>query len=106
MQDKSIEGRQGQTLADMKEGIIYTDNVAFKSEIDSEARKKNTQLEKMFDGYTKKLRLLERNNALLKGQFESMKNEYNRLLEYKDTLKEGDKVKINTNEIKIKDPEN
>ena len=35
-----------------------------------------------------------------------MKNEYNRLLEYKDTLKEGDKVKINTNEIKIKDPEN
>ena len=90
----------------MKEGIIYTDNVAFKSEIDSEARKKNTQLEKMFDGYTKKLRLLERNNALLKGQFESMKNEYNRLLEYKDTLKEGDKVKINTNEIKIKDPEN
>ena len=106
LQDKSIEGRQGQTLADMKEGIIYTDNVAFKSEIDSEARKKNTQLEKMFDGYTKKLRLLERNNALLKGQFESMKNEYNRLLEYKDTLKEGDKVKINTNEIKIKDPEN
>ncbi len=60
----------------------------------------------MFDGYTKKLRLLERNNALLKGQYESMKNEYNRLLEYKDTLKEGDKVKINTNEIKIKDPEN
>ena len=97
LQDKSIEGRQGQTFADVKEGIIYTDNVAFKSQIDSEARKKNTQLEKMFDGYTKKLRLLERNNALLKGQYESMRNEYNRLLEYKDTLKEGDKVKINVN---------
>ena len=101
LQDKSIEGRQGQTLADMKEGIIYTDNVAFKSQIDNEARKKNTQLEKIFDGYTKKLRLLERNNALLKGQYESIKSEYNRLLEYKDTLKEGDKVDIKVNEIKI-----
>ena len=97
LQDKSIEGRQGQTLADMKEGIIYTDNIAFKSQIDNEARKKNTQLEKIFDGYTKKLRLLERNNALLKGQYESMKSEYNRLNEYKESLKEGDKVKINVN---------
>ena len=35
-----------------------------------------------------------------------MKNEYNRLLEYKDNLKEGDKVKITTNEIQLKDPEN
>ena len=101
LQDKSIEGRQGQTLADVKEGIIYTDNVAFKSQVDKEARKKNTQLEKMFDGYTKKLRLLERNNALLKGQYESMKSEYNRLLEYQDTLKEGDKVNINKNIINL-----
>ena len=103
LQDKSIEGRQGQTLADVKEGIIYTDNVAFKSQIDNEARKKNTQLEKIFDGYTKKLRLLERNNALLKGQFESIKGEYNRLLEYKDNLKEGDKVQINVSESKLND---
>ena len=101
LQDKSIEGRQGQTLADVKEGIIYTDNVAFKSQVDNEARKKNTQLEKIFDGYTKKLRLLERNNALLKGQYESIKSEYNRLNEYKAGLKEGDKVKINVNEIKL-----
>ena len=101
LQDKSIEGRQGQTLADVKEGIIYTDNVAFKSQVDNEARKKNTQLEKIFDGYTKKLRLLERNNALLKGQYDSIKNEYNRLNEYKASLKEGDKVKINVNEIKL-----
>jgi len=49
----------------------------------------------------KKLRLLERNNALLKGQYDSIKNEYNRLNNYKDTLKEGDKVKI---EVNIKDP--
>ena len=97
LQGKSIEGRQGQTLADIKEGIIYTDNVAFKSQIDNDARKKNTQLEKIFDGYTKKLRLLERNNALLKGQYDSIKNEYNRLSEYKNNLKEGDKVKININ---------
>ena len=101
LQDKSIEGRQGQTLADVKEGIIYTDNVAFKSQVDNEARKKNTQLEKIFDGYTKKLRLLERNNALLKGQYDSIKNEYNRLNEYKASLKEGDKVKINVNDIKL-----
>ena len=101
LQDKSIEGRQGQTLADVKEGIIYTDNVAFKSQVDNEARKRNTQLEKIFDGYTKKLRLLERNNAVLKGQYDSIKNEYNRLNEYKDTLKEGDKVKINITEKKM-----
>ena len=101
LQDKSVTGRQGQTLGDVKEGIIYTDNIAFKSQVDSEARKKNTQLEKIFDAYTKKLRLLERNNALLKGQYDSIKNEYNRLNAYKDTLKEGDQVKI---EVNIKDP--
>ena len=101
LQDKSVTGRQGQTLGDVKEGIIYTDNIAFKSQIDTEARKKNTQLEKIFDAYTKKLRLLERNNALLKGQYDSIKNEYNRLNTYKDTLKEGDQVKI---EVNIKEP--
>ena len=101
LQDKSVTGRQGQTYGDVKEGIIYTDNIAFKSQVDNDARKKNTQLEKIFDAYTKKLRLLERNNALLKGQYDSIKNEYNRLNNYKDTLKEGDKVKI---EVNIKDP--
>jgi hypothetical protein len=100
LQDKSVTGRQGQTYGDVKEGIIYTDNIAFKSQIDSEARKRNTQLEKIFDAYTKKLRLLERNNALLKGQYDSIKNEYNRLNNYKDTLKEGDQVKI---QVDIKD---
>ena len=94
LNDKSIGGRQGQTLADIKEGIIYTDNVAFKTQFDSEARKKNTQLEKMFDGYTKKLRLLERNNTILKGQYESVKDEYNKLLEFKDSIKQGDKVSL------------
>ena len=100
LQDKSVTGRQGQTYGDVKEGIIYTDNIAFKSQLDSEARKRNTQLEKIFDAYTKKLRLLERNNALLKGQYDSIKNEYNRLNNYKDTLKEGDQVKI---QVDIKD---
>ena len=99
--DKSVTGRQGQTYADVKEGIIYTDNIAFKAQIDGEARKRNTQLEKIFDAYTKKLRLLERNNALLKGQYDSIKNEYNRLNNYKATLKAGDKVKIQVN---IHDP--
>jgi len=103
LQDKSVTGRQGQTYGDVKEGIIYTDNIAFKSQVDNEARKKNTQLEKIFDAYTKKLRLLERNNALLKGQYDSIKNEYTRLNNYKDTLKEGDQVKI---EMNIKEPEN
>ena len=103
LQDKSVTGRQGQTYGDIKEGIIYTDNIAFKSQIDNEARKKNTQLEKIFDAYTKKLRLLERNNAVLKGQYDSIKNEYTRLNNYKDTLNEGDQVKIQMN---IKEPEN
>ena len=85
-------------MADIKEGIIYTDNVAFKSQVDNEARKKNTQLEKMFDGYTKKLRLLERNNAILKGQYESVKEEYNKLLDFKDTIKEGDVVTLQKKE--------
>ena len=101
LQGQSVQGRQGQTYADVKEGIIYTDNIAFKNQGDAEARKKNSQLEKIFDAYTKKLRLLERNNALLKGQYDSIKNEYNRLNNYKDTLKEGDNVKI---EVNIKDP--
>ena len=85
-------------MADIKEGIIYTDNVAFKSQVNNEARKKNTQLEKMFDGYTKKLRLLERNNAILKGQYESVKEEYNKLLDFKDTIKEGDVVTLQKKE--------
>ena len=97
LQDKSVTGRQGQTYGDIKEGIIYTDNIAFKSQADSEARRKNTQLEKIFDSYTKKLRLLERNNALLKGQYDSIKNEYQTLNNYKDTLKEGDQVKVQVN---------
>ena len=97
LKGQSVQGRQGQTYADVKEGIIYTDNVAFKSQGNAEARKKNHQLEKIFDAYTKKLRLLERNNALLKGQYDSIKNEYNRLNNYKDTLKEGDKVQIKLN---------
>ena len=97
LHDKSVTGRQGQTYGDVKEGIIYTDNIAFKSQLDGEARRKNTQLEKIFDAYTKKLRLLERNNALLKGQYDSIKNEYNRLNNYKATLKEGDQVKLNIN---------
>ena len=101
LQDKSVTGRQGQTYGDVKEGIIYTDNIAFKTQVDGEARKKNTQLEKIFDAYTKKLRLLERNNALLKGQYDSIKNEYDRLNNYKATLKEGDQVKIQVN---IHDP--
>ena len=85
-------------MADIKEGIIYTDNVAFKSQVNNEARKKNTQLEKMFDGYTKKLRLLERNNAILKGQYESVKEEYNKLLDFKETIKEGDVVTLQKKE--------
>ena len=85
-------------MADIKEVIIYTDNVAFKSQVNNEARKKNTQLEKMFDGYTKKLRLLERNNAILKGQYESVKEEYNKLLDFKDTIKEGDVVTLQKKE--------
>ena len=97
LQDKSVTGRQGQTYGDVKEGIIYTDNIAFKSTIDSESRKRNTQLEKMFDSYTKKLRLLERNNALLKGQYDNIKSEYDKLNNYKDTLQEGDKIKIEVN---------
>ena len=43
------------------------------------------------------MRLLERNNALLKGQYDSIKNEYNRLNNYKDTLKDGDQVQIKLN---------
>ena len=97
LKGQSVQGRQGQTYADIKEGIIYTDNVAFKSDGNADARKKNVQLEKIFDAYTKKLRLLERNNALLKGQYDSIKNEYNRLNNYKDTLKDGDKVQLKVN---------
>ena len=51
------------------------------------------------------MRLLERNNALLKGQYESMKSEYNRLLEYKETLKDGDKVNINVNVTNLNEEE-
>ena len=101
LQDKCVKGRIGQTFADVKEGIIYTDNVAFKSQVNNEVRKKNTQLESIFDGYTKKLRLLERNNYLLKGQYDSIKIEFNRLSEYKASLGVDDKVKINVNEIKL-----
>ena len=97
LKGKSVTGRQGQTYADIREGLIYTDNIAFKAQTDGEARKRNHQLEKIFDAYTKKLRLLERNNALLKGQYDSIKKEYNRLNDYKDTLEEGDQVKVQVN---------
>jgi hypothetical protein len=40
---------------------------------------------------------LERNNALLKGQYDSINNEYDRLNNYKANLKEGNQVKIQVN---------
>ena len=40
LQDKSVTGRQDQTYGDVKEGIIYTDNIALKSQVDSDTRKK------------------------------------------------------------------
>ena len=100
LRTKSVTGRRGETFSDIKEGIIYTDNVAFKSEVDNDKRLKNHQLEKMFDSYNKKLKILERNNALLKEQYDSIKNEIDRIKEFKKSLEKGNETKIDDTEIK------
>ena len=58
------------------EEFIFTDNVAFNCKIDYEKIKKNIELERMMDLYTKKLKLLKKNNLLLKGQYDHIKKEF------------------------------
>ena len=90
LQEKSTE-KIGQTFADTKEGVIFTDNPAFR--IEKKSNKKNErilQLEKFYDFYNKKLKVLERNNEKLQSHYNNMKSEYEKLLEYKNQLKEND----------------
>ena len=102
LQEKSTE-KMGQTFADAKEGVIFTDNPAFR--IEKKSNKKNErilQLEKLYDFYNKKLKVLERNNQKLQAHYNNMKSEYEKLLEYKNQLKENDSEEktnlINKNE--------
>ena len=93
MQDSSTD-IIGQTIGDTKEGVVFTDNPAFKLVRDEQKSKRTIQLEKMHDNYTKRLRTLERNNQTLKASLDNIKAEYDRLIKYKETLGKGDKVDI------------
>ena len=93
MQDSSTE-IIGQTIGDTKEGVVFTDNPAFKLVRDEQKTKRTIQLEKMHDNYTKRLKTLERNNEKLKLSLENVKTEYERLNKYKETLVKGDKIDI------------
>lgn len=91
----------GQTIGDTKEGVVFTDNPAFKLVRDDGKSKRNIQLEKLKDNFLKRLRTLERNNEKLKTSYENVKTEYDRLNDYKSSLQKGDKVHI---DVSINDP--
>ena len=76
----------GQTIGDVKAGLVFTDNPAYKMISDTEKSKRTIQLESLHEKYTKRLRTLERNNTRLKESLDSIKGEYDRLYQYKQSL--------------------
>ena len=77
----------GQTIGDTREGVIFTDNPAYKMKKEFVKNQRTVQLERMYDNYSKKLRALERNNKTLSDNLENMKNEYERLAKVKEEMK-------------------
>ena len=77
----------GQTIGDTREGVIFTDNPAYKMKNGFGQNQRTVQLERMYDNYSKRLRALERNNKTLSDNLENMKNEYERLAKVKEEMK-------------------
>ena len=76
---------QGETIADQEEGVIFTPNPCYRN-IKNDESVNSRQLEDMRDKFTKKLKALEKNNKTLQEKNENMKNEINRLKDYKDKI--------------------
>ena len=100
MQQESTN-KQGQTVGDIKEGVIFSDNPCYKTSGERN-RLKNAQLEKLFDGFSKKLRTLEKNNSILKEHLETVKKMTENAAEQKKQIDEG---VIKNFETKIVDSE-
>ncbi len=76
---------QGETLADQEEGVLFTENPTYKKiKIDETSNVR--QLESMYEKFDKKLKTLEKNNRILLEKTENMKNEIQRLKEYRDEM--------------------
>ncbi len=77
----------GQTIGDTREGVIFTDNPAYKMKNEFGQNQRTVQLERLYDNYTKRLKTLERNNKKLSDNLENIKNEYERLAKVKEEMK-------------------
>ena len=73
----------GQTIGDTREGVVFTDNPAYKMKNEFGQNQRTVQLERLYDNYTKRLKTLERNNKKLSDNLENIKNEYERLAKVK-----------------------
>ena len=76
LKENNLKKEKVKEIVDDDEEFIFTDNVAFNCKIDYEKIKKNIELERMMDLYTKKLKLLKKNNLLLQGQYDQIKKEF------------------------------
>ena len=87
----------GQTIGDAKEGIIFTDNPCYK--IKNESKNLRTiQLEKRYDDYLKKLKVLEKNNKTLTDRLDQIQTQYEELVKVKEELNLINKKKEDDNE--------
>ena len=77
----------GQTIGDTREGVIFTDNPAYKMKNEFGQNQRTVQLERLYDNYTKRLKTLEMNNKKLSDNLENIKNEYERLAKVKEEMK-------------------
>ena len=87
----------GQTIGDTKEGVIFTDNPCYKIKNDSK-NLKTIQLEKRYDDYLKKLKILEKNNKTLTERLDEITTQYEELVKVKEELNLINKKKEVENE--------
>ena len=87
----------GQTIGDTKEGVIFTDNPCYKIKNDSK-NLKTIQLEKRYDDYLKKLKILEKNNKTLTERLDEITTQYEELVKVKEELNLINKKKEDENE--------
>ncbi len=97
---------QGQTIEDIEQGIVFTDNPAFKTVYRPEDNSRKMQLEMIHGKYMKRLKALERNQAMLSQNLESVNKEISRIKDFKKEISKDDMVKKEIRLMRGDDQEN
>lgn len=74
----------GQTIGDAKEGIVFTDNPAFKKVKNEELSKRVLELERIYYQTAKNLRTVEKNNTALQERLNQLKKDYEEVVRLKE----------------------